>query len=108
MTEQPLKESQADMEENANPKVDLAIYIDSRVSDLKELVQACFDALALALNVAKGEIDRRLEGMNELREQITSERGTYVTREVLDQKLSAIEGRVARVEFGNRDKPRGD
>jgi hypothetical protein len=89
------------------PTVSSQDYVDRRIDDLKELVLARFDALALALEVARTEINRRLEGMNELRDQIQSERGRYVTRELLDQRLAALERRVGRVEYGDsrRESP---
>lgn len=37
-----------------------------------------------ALEIASKEIDRRLEGMNQIREQMNSERGMYITREQYD------------------------
>jgi hypothetical protein len=62
-------------------------------------------ALALALQEARREIDRRLEAMNELRDQITSERGTFMTREMgerisgeLGNRLSEVYSRVDRLE----------
>lgn len=43
-----------------------------------------------ALDIASKEIDRRLEGMNQIREQINNERGMYVTREVYDEQHNAL------------------
>lgn len=97
----PQTESQAEMDENPpNPKVDLRDYVDSRIDDLKELVTTRFDAIALANQVALTEINRRLEGMNEFRDQLKEERSDYVTREFFDQRLIAIERRIAQFEFG--------
>ena len=45
---------------------------------------------AKALDIASKEIDRRLEGMNELRAQISTERGRYVLRESYDEQHSAL------------------
>ena len=43
---------------------------------------------------AKTEIDRRLEGMNELRAQIQTERGSYVTRDMFGQQHDSLRGEV--------------
>lgn len=43
-----------------------------------------FSSSERALLVAKSEIDRRLNDMNELRAQIASERGEFVRREKFD------------------------
>jgi hypothetical protein len=40
----------------------------------------------IALGVAKEATDKRLESMNELRKQIDTERGTFVTRELYDRE----------------------
>jgi hypothetical protein len=47
-----------------------------------------------AVEKAEQSLGVRLEGMNELRAQITGERGTYVTRDMLEAKLSGIDGKV--------------
>lgn len=102
------QDTEPEMEQE--PTVGLREYVDRRIDDLKELIEARFSSDALALQVARTEINRRLEGMNELRDQIQSERGYYVTREILDQRIAAIERRLGRVEFGDRkqSKPSPD
>jgi hypothetical protein len=54
-----------------------------------------------ALLVARKEIDRRLEGMNELRDQINSERGSYATKEFAEAtrtQMATIDRRVQAIE----------
>ncbi len=51
-----------------------------------------------ALALAAGDVNRRLEAMNELREQITSERGLYLTRETYDDKHNSLEQRIGVLE----------
>ena len=43
-----------------------------------------------ARELAARVINIRLEGMNELRRQIDSERGVYISREVHDQQINAL------------------
>ena len=40
------------------------------------------------------EVDRRLEGMNKLREQIEAERGSFISRELFDRLHDFLENRV--------------
>lgn len=53
-----------------------------------------------ALTVAKKEIDRRLEEMNKLREQVTAERNQYLTRDLFDKLHDQLIGRVSALELG--------
>lgn len=85
--------------EGDNP-VTLREYVDARLDALEHRLTIELNLRDRALNIARDEVNRRLEGMNELRDQIQSERGTYATREMLDQFKSVLEGRIARVEFG--------
>ena len=56
-------------------------------------------ALALqSIHTRNETIDSRLDDMNQLREQITSERGAYVTREAYTEAHEALRARVAEVE----------
>ena len=41
----------------------------------------------------RNEIDRRLREMNEFRQQLTNERATYVTRDMLDARLHTFESK---------------
>jgi len=49
---------------------------------------------AKALEIASKEIDRRLEGMNELRQQISTERGQYVLRSYYDEAHAQLRDTV--------------
>lgn len=43
-----------------------------------------------ATEIAKKEVDRRLEEMNQIREQINKERGIYVLRQVYDEQHNTL------------------
>lgn len=43
-----------------------------------------------ALKVARGEVDRRLDDMNDLRRQIEAERGKYLLRDLYDKEHDAM------------------
>jgi hypothetical protein len=47
-----------------------------------------------AVGKAEASVDKRLEGMNELRAQITSERAVYLTRAVYDAAHAELRSRV--------------
>ena len=53
-----------------------------------------FDDAATAISLARETIEHRLSGMNELREQINRERGTFVSRELFDRVGRELEIRV--------------
>ena len=61
---------------------------------IEQLVQSERDAREIHQKV----VDERLKRMNELREQITSERGMLVNRELFDTKLATYETRIADLE----------
>lgn len=90
------------------PEIELREYIDIRFDLLKELLAARYEsqqaALRLAddmqtiryesqekaLSLADQTMKERLDRMNEFREQITDERGQYVTRKELLGIISAV------------------
>ena len=59
---------------------------ETRLARLEERLVASDRALELA----KGEVDRRLNTMNEMREQINQERGSYVVRIEYEEKHKAL------------------
>jgi len=54
------------------------------VVSLREYVETLIRALEKATDVAREEMNRRLEGMNKFREELDRQTATFVTREVLD------------------------
>ena len=74
--------------------ITLKDYIDARVNAEVTARMAADAATALATTVHSTDMDRRLEDMNRLREQITAERGMYVTKEdhqLLVDRLDKLE-----------------
>jgi hypothetical protein len=59
-----------------------------------------------ALRVAREQLALRLESMNEFRQQITDERGSYVTRNELDLRLVPLAEAIKGLE-GARNFARG-
>ena len=87
--------------------VSLREYVDARFAALEKRIDREFELADRALTIAREEVNRRLDGMNELRDQIQSERGEYATREMLDEFRATLEGRMARMEFGGPLGKRG-
>ncbi len=50
-----------------------------------------FRTLEKSTDTAKNEIDRRLESMNEFRQQLNRQSGTFITKETFDAKFTTIE-----------------
>jgi len=57
-----------------------------------------FGAFKEAISKADTSLTIRLEQMNQFRSQITQERGTYVTREFIDEQAKAGNDRLSRLE----------
>lgn len=61
--------------------------LDAYVNQHREM----HEKMAEQLVASAAAVDRRLEGMNELRTQLNMERGQFVTRDMLDQRSSAVD-----------------
>jgi hypothetical protein len=57
---------------------------------LRDYVEAKFEAIATAQAAFAKELDRRLEGMNEFRAQLTKQATQFITREAVEAKLTAL------------------
>jgi hypothetical protein len=86
---------------------------DEHIRDLilqeRQLRESQDQAQSRAVIVARTEIDRRLETMNDLRAQINSERGMFTSRELHDRdhralelRLNDAEGRISKSEGNSK------
>ena len=78
--------------------VSLQELLEEAIGHKRELREAHFAATREALKQAKEVMDRRLDGMNEMRAQINREHGLFVSRELFDRMLSIIEERIRSLE----------
>ena len=62
---------------------------------LREFIERILDERQRALDLASTELNRRLEGMNELRQQLDRQAGTFVTREYVDATIQRIDSRIS-------------
>jgi hypothetical protein len=74
---------------------------EDEIRHLRELVDVRFDAQKEAVELAMVRLNERLGEMNELREQITRERGIYLTRERYDAEHQLLAQRVSALELQN-------
>jgi len=72
--------------------------IDKAVGNLEKIMFIKIDSMEKALFLARQELDRRLEGMNEFREQLRAQANTFVTREIADTRYMAMEDRLRSLE----------
>ncbi len=72
---------------------------DERLARLEEAVRRTDDAT----RIAKTEVDRRLGDMNQLREQINRERGTYVDKDSYEKRHEEIRERLDRIQLNVSD-----
>lgn len=72
--------------------------LEERVTALDRLLQAELKTRDGHITLARQEIERRLEGMNEIREQITAERGQYAKWET----VNAVSDRVTSIEAAQK------
>ena len=61
-------------------------------------IRAEIDSMKNALDLARRELDRRLEGMNEFREQLKNQASTFLIRESYDISHKTLEERVRNLE----------
>ena len=100
--------------------VTLREYLEQRVTAIETLLDTKIEALRderqivtssqqLALEKAQAStqeavhqvaltMDHRLEGVNEFRAQLSDQTATFVTREVLDTRMSEIDKRIGSIE----------
>lgn len=78
--------------------IPLREYVDRCIQHERETRELQWGDALVAMNLARGEINRRLEDMNELRQQITSERGQFLPRELFDRMHSLFEDRLRSLE----------
>jgi len=87
--------------QNPGPTVQLREYIE-RILDEREKAQAATFAAAMRETDAKSrELERRLEGLNELRAEVVRDRGRFVERKEHELLQSATDNRVSAIERWN-------
>lgn len=65
---------------------------------LREYMESLLERQEKALVTAKAEMDRRLEGMNEIRKQLQDQAMTFQTREKYEVEMRHIQQRISAIE----------
>lgn len=76
------------------------------VNDLRQYVERIFDEREkaynairqhdrIALDIATRNLELRLEKLNELRQEVTQDRASYLQREIFEARMGAVERRMA-------------
>ena len=83
--------------------VSLREYIDTKFHMQEKLFESKSDAAEKATILAKAEIDRRLEGMNEFREQLSKQADSFITRSDFANHSKEIESlKLSRAELSGK------
>jgi len=64
--------------------ISLKDYFDLRINDLKNYIDTKFENLEKANNLARENLDTRLESMNEFRNSMKDQASTYITRKEIE------------------------
>ena len=59
-------------------------YYNRRFKDLKEIFNVKISSIEKAIELAHEEMERRLQGMNEFREQLNNQAHEFITRKEMD------------------------
>jgi len=82
------------MNEPNGTKVSLKEYFDAALKNQEAKVDMIIKGQELALTLAKSEVDRRLEDMNNFREDMRKMQGQFLTREEYEGKHALIQQQV--------------
>jgi len=80
------------------PDVPLREYIERIFDERQKALDVAFKAQEQALRLASNNLELRLEKLNELRNEVTSDRGNFLTRDRYESQHSALEEKVAALE----------
>jgi hypothetical protein len=84
-------------EPNGNT-VTLREYIEAIMSERDRALTAAFTAQQSALNLATRNLELRLEKLNELRQEVTQDRASYLTRDRAEATEEAMDARISALE----------
>ena len=83
--------------------VSLKEYFSSQLCALRKQYDERFRVLELSTKEAKADMDKRLEGMNEFRQQLKDQSATFIARPEHEAVLKEIQGlRESRAELAGK------
>jgi len=78
--------------------VTLKEHIERLLDERCRVIDQRFEEQDRALDLARAEMERRLEGLNQLRQDVTKDRAEYVTRDVFELRVAPLEKSVTQLE----------
>jgi hypothetical protein len=79
---------------NSDDGITMKEYFNQRIDDLEDKLVLRFDSIDKALNLATGQMDKRLEGMNEFRDQLKDQAQHFLTREVYETACKVTQTQI--------------
>lgn len=70
--------------------ISLREYVDLQVAHIDQVMALGKAAAEASIGVYREDLDRRLDAMNELRDQINTERNRYVTRDAFEAHATSV------------------
>jgi hypothetical protein len=89
---------QSPVHENNGNTVTLREYIEAIMAERDKALTAAFRSQQAALELATRNLELRLEKLNELRNEVTQDRGNFLTRDRYDTQHKALEDKVSSLE----------
>lgn len=77
-------------DENGN-SVSLREYVERIFQERQSALALAFQGQKEAMVVRERVLEDRLAKLNELREEVTRDRGIYISREIVDQRLGVLD-----------------
>jgi hypothetical protein len=78
--------------------VSLKEYFTTLLNERCRIIDQRFAEQDRALQLSRDELERRLEGLNQLRQDVVKDRSEYVTRDVYELNHKVLESRINSVE----------
>jgi len=66
-------------------------YVEAKFDGVNREVKLALDASQAAVNKAEHATEKRFESVNEFRQQLSDQAGTFMPRELAENRLAAIE-----------------
>jgi len=73
---------------------ELLARVDERTAGMEKAYNLMFESVEQATELARTQMEARLEGMNEFREQLKDQASKFVTREELESKVSLLNAEI--------------
>lgn len=87
-------------------RVALKEHLERRICEVERRFEIKFEAIEQSIEVTAKDMERRLSDLNQLRAEVTSDRGQFLQREAYSVWRDTIEGRLTRME--TRSVTRGE